>query len=95
MLKYSIISPSRFNAVIDHLRVNFPDEPLNASVGLCLHGIPCPLLVHHDLKSMEDGLSIMVVDEEKQTVTFLFLVFCTLNQSVKRNPRVCPSVCIS
>ncbi|ENN75799.1 hypothetical protein YQE_07651, partial [Dendroctonus ponderosae] len=68
MLDYSIIPPSRFNAVIEHLRVNFPDEPLNASVGLCLHGIPCPLLEHHDLKTMQDGMSIMAVDKEKNKV---------------------------
>ncbi|ENN75800.1 hypothetical protein D910_11685 [Dendroctonus ponderosae] len=68
MLDYSIIPPSRFNAVIEHLRVNFPDEPLNASVGLCLHGIPCPLLEHHDLKTMQDGMSIMAVDKEKNKI---------------------------
>jgi len=75
MLDYVIIPPSRFDAVIDHLRVNFPDEPLNASVGLCLHGIPCPLLEHHDLKTMEDGLSLMVIDKENDKVSVDFPCF--------------------
>ncbi|XP_066245464.1 arylalkylamine N-acetyltransferase 1-like [Euwallacea similis] len=68
MLDYVVIPPTRFDAVIDHLRINFPDEPLNASVGLCLHGIPCPLLEHHDLKTMEDGFSIMAIDKENEKI---------------------------
>ncbi|KAL1505550.1 hypothetical protein ABEB36_005092 [Hypothenemus hampei] len=67
-LEYTVIPQSLFDAVIDHLRVNFPDEPLNASVGLCLHGIPCPLLEHHDLKTMEDGLSIMAIDKKTDKI---------------------------
>ncbi|XP_060530571.1 arylalkylamine N-acetyltransferase 1 [Cylas formicarius] len=64
MLQYGLIPPSRFEDVIGHLRVNFPDEPLNAAVGLCFHGKPCPLLEHHDWKTLEDGLSVMVTDKD-------------------------------
>lgn len=81
MLDYVIIPPSRFDAVIGHLRVNFPDEPLNASVGLCLHGIPCPLLEHHDLKTMEDGLSVMVIDKENDKVSVDFCRFGSISNS--------------
>ncbi|CAG9762802.1 unnamed protein product [Ceutorhynchus assimilis] len=67
-LNYIIVAPARFDSVIDHLRVNFPDEPLNASVGLCLHGTPCPLLEHHDMKTMEDGYSLMAIDKENDKI---------------------------
>ncbi|KAF7271006.1 hypothetical protein GWI33_016066 [Rhynchophorus ferrugineus] len=64
MLEYAIVPSSLYDSVIDHLRVNFPDEPLNASVGLCVHGKPCPLLECHDMKTMQDGLSIMAMDKK-------------------------------
>ncbi|EFA02243.1 arylalkylamine N-acetyltransferase 1 [Tribolium castaneum] len=61
-MEYGPIPSSKFTDVIHHLRHNFPDEPLNASVGLCVHGKPCELLEHHDLQTLEDGLSIMAVE---------------------------------
>ncbi|XP_030747255.1 dopamine N-acetyltransferase [Sitophilus oryzae] len=64
MLEYGIVPESLYESVIDHLRVNFPDEPLNASVGLCVHGKPCPLLEAHDLKTMQDGMSVMAMDKK-------------------------------
>ncbi|XP_050303266.1 arylalkylamine N-acetyltransferase 1-like [Anthonomus grandis grandis] len=68
MLEYVIVPKSRFSDVIDHLRVSFPDEPLNAAVGLALHGIPCPLLEHHELKTLEDGMSLMAVDRNMEKI---------------------------
>lgn len=75
-MEYGPIPPSKFDDVINHLRFNFPDEPLNASVGLCMHGQPCELLEHHDLMTLKDGLSVMAVDKETGVVcTSLFKVF--------------------
>ncbi|XP_063932539.1 uncharacterized protein LOC135144393 [Zophobas morio] len=62
-MEYVTIPSSKFEDVIHHLRHNFPDEPLNASVGLCVHGKPCELLEHHDLMTMQDGLSVMALDK--------------------------------
>ncbi|KAJ8942090.1 hypothetical protein NQ314_010163 [Rhamnusium bicolor] len=63
-MEYGPIPSSKFDEVINHLRYNFPDEPLNASVGLCAHGQPCELLEHHDLMTLKDGLSVMAVDKK-------------------------------
>lgn len=60
--EYGPIPPSRYQEVIHHLRFNFPDEPLNMSVGLCKHGQACELLEEHDIMTLKDGLSVMAVD---------------------------------
>ncbi|KAJ8919253.1 hypothetical protein NQ315_003836 [Exocentrus adspersus] len=67
-MEYGPIPPSKFDDVIHHLRYNFPDEPLNASVGLCMHGQPCELLEHHDLMTLKDGLSVMAVDKDTEVI---------------------------
>ncbi|XP_057655511.1 arylalkylamine N-acetyltransferase 1-like [Diorhabda carinulata] len=61
-MEYTSIPASRFEEVIRHLRLSFPDEPLNASVGLSLYGKPCSLLEQYDLSTLEEGLSVMAVD---------------------------------
>lgn len=63
-MDYQIITKDKFDEVITHLRHNFPDEPLNAAVGLSFHGKPSPLLEKYDLLSMEEGMSFMAVDNE-------------------------------
>lgn len=68
-MEYGPIPESKFDEVIHHLRFNFPDEPLNASVGLCVHGKACELLEHHDLLTLQDGLSVMATDPETGEVS--------------------------
>nr|CAH7738114.1 unnamed protein product [Callosobruchus chinensis] len=63
-MEYGPIPPSKFDDVIDHLRENFPDEPLNASVGLSIKGQPCPLLEKYDIMTLQEGMSVMAVDKE-------------------------------
>ncbi|CAG9858636.1 unnamed protein product [Phyllotreta striolata] len=63
-MEYGPIPSSRFDDVINHLRKSFPDEPLNASVGLSLHNQPCPLLEKYDLLTLHEGLSVMALDTE-------------------------------
>lgn len=75
-MEFVTIPNSKFDDVIQHLRYNFPDEPLNASVGLCVHGKPCELLEHHDLVTLKDGFSIMALDNDKNEVNFFFFHFC-------------------
>lgn len=70
-MEYGPIPASKYEQVIHHLRHSFPDEPLNASVGLCVHGKACELLEHHDLLTMQDGLSIMAVDPDTGEVRFI------------------------
>ncbi|KAF5302793.1 hypothetical protein FQA39_LY01973 [Lamprigera yunnana] len=60
--EYGPIPPCKYDEVLHHLRYNFPDEPLNMSVGLCKHGVKCEILEHHDLMTLKDGLSLMAVD---------------------------------
>ncbi|KAG5879467.1 Dopamine N-acetyltransferase, partial [Gonioctena quinquepunctata] len=67
-MEYSVIPPSKFDDVIKHLRTNFPDEPLNASVGLSVHGKPCELLENYDLQTLQEGMSIMAVDTETDEI---------------------------
>lgn len=68
-MEFGPIPPSKFDEVIQHLRHNFPDEPLNASVGLCVHGQVCELLEHHDLVTLQDGLSVMAMDPKTGDVS--------------------------
>ncbi|CAH0559958.1 unnamed protein product [Brassicogethes aeneus] len=63
-MEYQVIPESRFEEVIHHLRFNFPDEPLNVSVGFCAHGQECELLEHHDLETLREGFSLMALDTE-------------------------------
>lgn len=78
-MEYGPIPESKFDEVIHHLRHNFPDEPLNVSVGLCVHGKACELLEHQDLLTLQDGLSVMATDPEtgevSQRVIYCFLKF--------------------
>lgn len=67
--EFGPIPESRYDEVIHHLRHNFPDEPLNASVGLCKHGQACELLEHHDLMTLKDGLSVMAIDSKTGKVS--------------------------
>ncbi|KAF5289848.1 hypothetical protein FQR65_LT10664 [Abscondita terminalis] len=60
--EYGPIGPSKYDEVLHHLRYNFPDEPLNVSVGLCKHGQACEPFEHHALMTLKDGLSVMAVD---------------------------------
>lgn len=68
-MDYLTITEERFQDVIDLLRQSFPDEPLNASVGLSIRGKPSPLLEKYDLQCMAEGFSIMAVDKETGTVS--------------------------
>lgn len=61
-MEFGPVPPARFDEVIQHLRLSFPDEPLNVSIGLCKYGEPCELLEHHDLMTLQEGLSVMAVD---------------------------------
>uniref|UniRef100_A0A6P7GC60 Uncharacterized protein LOC114336297 n=1 Tax=Diabrotica virgifera virgifera TaxID=50390 RepID=A0A6P7GC60_DIAVI len=70
-MEYVPIPSSRFEEVLGHLRMSFPDEPLNASVGLSLHGKPCPLLEKYDLLTMQEGMSIMALDTETNDVSLI------------------------
>lgn len=63
-MEYHTVTPDRFEEVIHHLRHSFPDEPLNAAVGLSTHGKPCELLEKYDLATMGEGLSVMAIDKE-------------------------------
>lgn len=68
-MEFGPIPASRFDEVIEHLRHSFPDEPLNVSVGLCSHGKPCELLEHHDLMTLQEGLSLMATDPQTGEVS--------------------------
>ncbi|XP_072396820.1 arylalkylamine N-acetyltransferase 1-like [Diabrotica undecimpunctata] len=72
-MEYVPIPSSRFEEVLGHLRQSFPDEPLNASVGLSLHGKPCPLLEKYDLLTMQEGMSIMALDTETNEIAGVLL----------------------
>ncbi|XP_065159407.1 uncharacterized protein [Atheta coriaria] len=61
-MEFAPIRANKFQEVIEHLREHFPDEPLNECVGLCKKNEPCELLEHHDLHTLEEGLSIMAYD---------------------------------
>lgn len=74
--EFGPITESRYDDVIQHLRHNFPDEPLNASVGLCKHGQACELLEHHDLMTLKDGLSVMAIDAKTGQVRILYIIYC-------------------
>lgn len=63
-MDYQIISEDKFEDVIIHLRESFPDEPLNASVGLSVRGKPCPLLEKYDLLTLGEGMSLVAIDKE-------------------------------
>lgn len=68
-MDYLTITEDRFDDVINLLRKSFPDEPLNAAVGLSVRDQPCPLLEHYDLKCMAEGYSILALDKETGLVS--------------------------
>lgn len=72
-MDYVTITEDKFDDVITLLRQSFPDEPLNASVGLSIRGQPCPLLEKYDLQCMGEGYSIMAVDKETGAVSDFFI----------------------
>ncbi|CAG9823042.1 unnamed protein product [Phaedon cochleariae] len=63
-MEFGPIPATKFDAVIDHLRRSFPDEPLNASVGLSVRGQPCEMLEKYDLLTMQEGMSVMALDPD-------------------------------
>ncbi|XP_053608685.2 uncharacterized protein LOC128674245 [Plodia interpunctella] len=63
MARYTTITPSMSEAVLQHLRDSFfADEPLNKAVGLCERGQPHAALERLCSATMLDGLSIAVVE---------------------------------
>lgn len=71
-MEYGPIPASRYDDVISHLRKSFPDEPLNASVGLSFYNQPCPLLEKYDLITLQEGLSVMALNTETGEVSFIY-----------------------
>ncbi|XP_060661863.1 arylalkylamine N-acetyltransferase 1 [Drosophila nasuta] len=70
-MEYKLISVDYYERVIDHLRGNFfADEPLNRAAGLCQQGGGNRELEHHSLATLQDQLSIMAVDERKDSVNY-------------------------
>ncbi|XP_034098570.1 arylalkylamine N-acetyltransferase 1 [Drosophila sulfurigaster albostrigata] len=70
-MEYKLISGDYYERVIDHLRGNFfADEPLNRAAGLCQQGGGNRELEHHSLATLQDQLSIMAVDERKDSVNY-------------------------
>ncbi|XP_074033287.1 arylalkylamine N-acetyltransferase-like 7 isoform X3 [Leptinotarsa decemlineata] len=67
-MEYGLISGPKFDEVIKHLRNSFPDEPLNASVGLSVRGKPCELLEKYDLHTLEEGMSLMAMDAKTKEI---------------------------
>lgn len=67
-MDYEIIPENRFDEVILHLRISFPDEPLNAAVKLSTHGKPCELLEKYDLHTLGEGMSVMAIDKNSGMV---------------------------
>lgn len=67
-----IISPipeDFYDEVIQHLRNNFfADEPLNKSVKLCEQGQKHDDLEKHSLLTLQDNLSVMLVDKISKQV---------------------------
>lgn len=63
-----IISPiteEHYDEIILHLRNNFfADEPLNKSVKLCQHGDKHEDLEKHSLQTLQDNLSVMMIDKD-------------------------------
>lgn len=74
VMDYQIITEDKFEEVINHLRQSFPDEPLNASVGLSIHGQPCPLLENYDLLTMKERMSVMAIDKITGTVSLCYFL---------------------
>ncbi|KAH8261748.1 hypothetical protein KR044_012774, partial [Drosophila immigrans] len=69
-MEYKLISGDYYERVIEHLRGNFfADEPLNRAAGLCQQGGGNRELEHHSLATLQDQLSIMAVDERKDSDT--------------------------
>lgn len=76
-MEYGIVPSSRFDDVVDHLRHNFPDEPLNTSVGLSFKGEPCELLEKYERLTLEEGMSVMAVDSVSGEVSTVFFIINT------------------
>ncbi|XP_055593344.1 arylalkylamine N-acetyltransferase 1 [Uranotaenia lowii] len=59
------ITDEYHNDVIEHLRRTFfADEPLNKAVNLTRPGQGHPLLEHHSLSTLHDGVSVMAITNE-------------------------------
>lgn len=71
-MEYKLITPNRFEDVVNHLRESFfADEPLNKAAGLCKKGTGNQDLEHHSYETLADNLSLMAVnenDEVSQTI---------------------------
>lgn len=66
-MRYIPIPVDRFPDVIIHLRYTFfPDEPLNKSLDLCGVGEAHTELELHSWSTMEQGFSVMALDDENE-----------------------------
>ncbi|GBP10311.1 Dopamine N-acetyltransferase [Eumeta japonica] len=65
-MEFKPITEDRYEDVIRHLRDNFADEPLNKAAKLCSRGTGHHDLEHHSIKTLEDNMSIMAVDENNK-----------------------------
>lgn len=64
---YQRVTPDRYNDVILHLRQSFFfDEPLNKAVKLCTVGMGNEELENYSIATLEDGLSIMAINDDKE-----------------------------
>uniref|UniRef100_A0A0K8TQB9 aralkylamine N-acetyltransferase n=1 Tax=Tabanus bromius TaxID=304241 RepID=A0A0K8TQB9_TABBR len=64
-MEYKKITPDRYEEVIQHLRDSFfCDEPLNSAAKLCERGEGNEDLEHHSLTTLDDGFSVMALDED-------------------------------
>lgn len=67
------ITEEYYDEIILHLRNNFfADEPINKSVKLCQHGDKHEDLEKHSLKTLQDNLSVMIVDKNANKVPASF-----------------------
>lgn len=61
------VTPDRYNDVILHLRDSFFfDEPLNKAVELCTAGTGNEELENYSIATLEDGLSIMAINDKEE-----------------------------